>query len=155
MEQTIKDVICNLSPRIRLFHTMTDEEFGLVCPYFDLLSFPAGTYIFQEGEFGDWMGIIISGKLEVQKSTTFPGKHLIMAYMSKGSVIGEMAVIEEQHRSSSVYTMENTELLILKKDQLEEIIRSHPAIGAKLLKEIAWILSRRLRQLGERVKVIV
>ncbi len=155
MEQKIKDIICDLALRIRLFQSMTKEEIDIICLYFNLLSYPAGTYIFHEGDPGDWMGFIVTGKLEVQKSTTFPGKHLIMAYMSRGSVIGEMSVIEEQERSASVYTMENTELLILKKDQLEVIIQRHPAIGVKLLKGIAWILSRRLRQLGERMKVII
>jgi CRP/FNR family cyclic AMP-dependent transcriptional regulator len=155
MERNIKEIICDLAKRITLFQSMTMEEIDIVCPYFEFLPYPAGTYLFVEGEPGDWMGFIVSGKLEVQKSTTFPGKHIIMAYMSRGSVIGEMALIEKRERSASVFAIENTELLILKKDQLEEIIQRHPVIGAKLLKGIAWILCRRLRQLGERLKMII
>lgn len=155
MEKDIKEIICCLAKRITLFQSMTMEEIDIVCPYFEFLAYPAGTYVFKEGEPGDWMGFIVSGKLEVQKSTTFPDKHIIMAYMSQGSIIGEMSLLEARERSASVYAIENTELLILRKDQLEEIIQSHPAIGAKLLKGIAWILCRRLRQLGERLKIII
>jgi CRP/FNR family cyclic AMP-dependent transcriptional regulator len=155
MEKKIKETICSLTGRIGLFHSMTMEEIEILCPYFEFLAYPAGTYVFKEGEPGDWMGFIVSGKLEVQKSTTFPNKHIIMAYMSRGSIIGEMSLFEERERSASAYAIENTELLILRKDQLEEIIRTHPAVGAKLLKGIAWILCRRLRQLGERFKMII
>ena len=155
MEKKIKDVICDLATRITLFQSMTMEEIEYICPYFEFMAYPAETYVFQEGDPGDWMGFIVSGKLEVQKSTTYPGKHIIMAYMGQGSVIGEMSLIEERDRSASVYAMENTELLILRTDQMEAIIRSHPSIGAKLLKGIAWILCKRLRQLGDRLRVII
>jgi len=155
MEAKIKESICALATRIPLFQSMEMEEIEIICPYFEFLAYQGGTYIFREGDEGDWMGFIVSGKVEVQRSTPYRGKHIIMAYMSRGSVIGEMSLVEERERSASVYAVENTEMLILRRDQLEEIIRNHPTIGVKLLMGIAWILCKRLRQLGDRLKVII
>lgn len=144
-----------MKEKLLLFHFLTDEEVEVIVPCLDIVAFPKGTSVFQEGETGDFIGFISKGKLEVKKSTEFEGKQVVLATLGRGSMVGELSFVDiDEPRNATVMALENSELVILKRDALEELTEKWPTIGIKILKGIIRILAVRLRKSVERLTLI-
>ena len=97
------------------------------------------------------MGFVVSGKLEVKKQTEFKGNQLIIAILGSGALVGELSIFDRHDRSATVEAVENTTMLILRNDTLDNFTHQHPFTGIKLLKNLIRILSLRLRKATERL----
>ncbi len=84
-------------------------------------SFKKGEIIFSEGDVGSSAYIIDRGRVEifVDKKN---GKNIIST-LQKGEIFGEMAIIDGSNRSASAMAAEDTELVLISKDQLIERIK--------------------------------
>ncbi|NWF97845.1 MAG: cyclic nucleotide-binding domain-containing protein [Nitrospirae bacterium] len=134
-----------------IFEFLNEQDFVIIAPFFELKNYPLGTIVFKEGEPGEFIGFVLSGKLEVKKQTEFKGNQLIIAILGKGSMVGELSIFDEHKRSATVEAVEDTNLLIIKNDSINSLIEQFPYIGAKLLKGLIRILSLRLRKATERL----
>lgn len=77
---------------------------------------------------------------------------IILGRLSTGSFIGETTLLEgPQKRAVSVSAVEDAEVLILKKSDLDHITQEYSVIGVKLLKELARILTIRLLKAVEKI----
>ena len=152
MTDELKDFIYKSKDKLMLFHLLTEDEVDQVLPYLEAALFKKGTSLFEEGEPGDFICFIVSGKLEVKKGTEFEGKQMVLGTLGKGSFVGEMSLINEgEPRSASVLAMEDTDVVILKRNAMDELTAQHPFIGVKLLKGLNQILAIRLRKAIERI----
>jgi CRP/FNR family cyclic AMP-dependent transcriptional regulator len=79
--------------------------------------------------------------------------------LSQGQSICEMVVIDEAPRSATVIAVSKSRLLTLSRQNFEAILEQHPAIGIRMLKGIARVLSANLRRtsrlLAERLLPVV
>lgn len=57
-----------------------------------------------------------------------------------------MSVIDDFSHSATVITSEDSEIVLITKTNLKNITEKYPALGVKLLWQIAWQLSARVRQ---------
>jgi CRP-like cAMP-binding protein len=154
MKQQIREIIRDLKDDTALFRLFTGKELEKIAPYFEEVHFKAGSLVFREGDAPDFIALVRKGKVEIRKQTEFKGKQIVLAHMTKGSVLGELAVFDDFPRSASVVAIEDTDLLILKNEDMESFIESYPELGIKILKGVSRVLSIRLRQLAERLVVI-
>lgn len=155
MEDTLKKFIFSMKEQLILFHLLNEEEVERIIPYFEVVLYPAGTTLFNEGEPGDFIGFILSGLLEVKKQTEFEGRQIILGTLKKGSFVGELSLINPgETRFASVVALEDTELVVLERDALESLIQKYPDIGIKILKGLLQILTIRLRKSVERLTSI-
>ena len=134
----------------KAFNFLTAEEIEELCPYLELCEWPADAVVMQEGESEDYMGFVTEGKLAVKKQTDW-GKHIIIAILAKGSMVGEGALIDDEPRSTTIVAMEQTRILILATRKMDELIINRPMLAIKLMKRILHIISVRLRNAGERI----
>lgn len=151
MEQDLKKLIFDIKDELIFFHLLDKEDLEQILPFFELLSCPAGTTIFNEGDEGDYVCFIAGGRFEVKKQTEFKGKQIIIALLGKGSIVGEMSLIDQYPRSATVVAREDSQMVILRRDAVEEISQKYPYIGIKILKGLNRILSLRLRQTVDRL----
>jgi signal transduction histidine kinase len=102
-----------------------------------------GAIIFKEGDVGDAMYIIRSGRVVVVQ------EHLhtptILGYRGVGEIIGEMALLENKPRFASVVAAEEVSLLRISRENFEELRSSSPSFDLS----IAQALSARLRAADE------
>jgi len=61
----------------------------------DLLKFPAGTTIFEEGSEGDFMYVVMEGKVRLSLHNEY------IAEESPGGIVGEMALLNSDDRSAT------------------------------------------------------
>ncbi|MCB0348034.1 MAG: EAL domain-containing protein [Bdellovibrionales bacterium] len=83
--------------------------------------FKKGELIFSEGDAGTSAYIIDRGRVEIFVSQK-NGKNVIST-LSNGEIFGEMAIIDGSNRSASAVAVEDTELILVSKDQLIERIK--------------------------------
>jgi len=150
MESEIKKIIYEHREALNILYSLTDEELNQIAPSFELFQYPAGSTILKEGDSGNFLGFIVSGKLEVRKETEFKGRQVVLALLTKGSFVGELNFFDEQPRSATVFAAEDSELLILKRSAFDDFAQRHPYAGIKVLQGLNRVLSIRLRKAVER-----
>ncbi|MCG6872804.1 MAG: EAL domain-containing protein [Gammaproteobacteria bacterium] len=79
--------------------------------------FAGGTVIFAEGSPGDCAYIIESGRVEI--STLRAGRSQVLAQLAAGDLFGEMALIDNELRSARAFALEPTEVVVLRREQLQ------------------------------------
>lgn len=108
---------------------------------------PSKTMIIKEGDKGDALYILKSGKINILKRNN-AGIDSVIVTLGKGAVIGDMAVIDEQPRSASVATVQDSSFLIVTKDDFRNLLGAVPEISFQILK----ITSERLRKTNMHLK---
>ncbi len=98
-----------------------------------------GEIIFKEGDRGDSMYLIRSGRVVVIKGDL--KNPTILGYRGPGEIIGEMALLEGQPRSASIIAVERLRMLKISRESFQELLNSEPAIGMSIMAS----LSARLR----------
>ncbi len=135
---------------VPLFSELTDQELSLLAASGSRQKFPDKNVIFQEGDSGEVLFIILSGKVKVLL-TGKNGQEFILSHLGPGNFFGEMAILESAPRSASVITVEPSEFFLLGQKELTELLKHHPDIAMKILKN----LSQRLRKVSEQVRSLV
>jgi CRP/FNR family transcriptional regulator, cyclic AMP receptor protein len=147
---SVKEHINTLRDEI-IFYMFDDEDIDKIVPFFELCDYPAGSIVFKEGDPGNFIGFVISGKLEVKKQTEFKGNQLIIALLTKGAMVGELSMFDKRRRSATVEAVEDTSLIIFRSEAMESLMQQHPYTGIKILKGLIRVLSLRLRKATERL----
>jgi len=108
--------------------------------------FPKNAVLINEGEQGDSLFIVLSGRLKVYASNE-AGKEIVIDFHGPGECIGEMS-LDGAPRSASVVTMEPTTCAIVGRAQFRDFIREHPDFALHLIGK----LIQRARRATENVK---
>lgn len=148
--EDIKVILRDLREEI-IFSLFDDEDIEKIAPFFELNKYSKGDVVFKEDDPGDFVGLVVSGKLEVKKQTEFEGKQVIIALLSKGALVGELSIFDRHKRSATVEAVDETTMLIMRNDKLDALMQEYPCTGIKILKGLLKILSLRLRKATERL----
>ena len=103
-----------------------------------------GQILIQEDTIGDWMMLLLSGTVDVTKRTD-RGEPSRLAVIKSGASVGEMSMLDCEPRYATCSALEEVEFGVLTRLAIAQLIREHPAIGAKLLVKLTQILAQRLR----------
>lgn len=133
--------------KLRLFRPLNDRELLRVLQVTDVLSFAPGAVVIQQGETGEELFIVLSGKVEVLRGDT------VLATLEPGAHVGEMALVRNQPRSATVRAREKTELMVIRRRDFFELLRNEHALAVKLLWQFLGVVADRLaetsRELGQ------
>lgn len=73
--------------------------------------------LFQKGDEGDFLYLLISGQVEI-KNYSSSGKEVLLNKLHEGEIFGELAVLDGQKRTASAYATKNTRLCLIQKNIL-------------------------------------
>jgi CRP/FNR family transcriptional regulator/CRP/FNR family cyclic AMP-dependent transcriptional regulator len=133
--------------KIPLFSALSKPEIGRLADVVLMRSYEKGAaVVFEEDNATNAMFIIVSGKVRISVMG-YEGKEAILAIMGAGEYFGEMSVIDGEPRSASAYAAENTDLLVLRREDLFHQLEINPRLALSMLIEF----SRRLRQADNRI----
>lgn len=104
-----------------------------------------GEIIIRQGEVGDCMYVVQSGRVEVVQSSEHGKQHL--AFLETGDFFGEMSVFEKEVRSATVQSSGEARVLKVDKKTLLRRIREDPLLAVNLLQT----MSHRIRDLNAEV----
>lgn len=100
---------------------------------------PADTVLFQRGDEGSHMIIVMSGRLRLSLVSA-AGREIILGTIGPGGVIGELALIDGQPRSADVTTMEPSSGLILWRDGFLSAVKMEPRLGLAMARHLCGLL---------------
>jgi CRP-like cAMP-binding protein len=100
--------------------------------------------LIQEGSIGDWMMLLLSGTVDVTKRSA-RGTPSRIAVIKSGACVGEMSMLDGAPRYATCSALGEVEAGVLTRLAIEQLIREHPAVGAKLLVKLTQLLAQRLR----------
>jgi CRP-like cAMP-binding protein len=106
-----------LIPRCDLLENFSTAEVRLLAHFMDVYRAPAGVEIIREGEGGDFMLMLIEGKVEVQKQDRWNTPQLI-AVVEAGKTLGEMSMIDGEPRFATCIAVEPTLVAVLDRENL-------------------------------------
>ncbi|RAV33300.1 CRP-like cAMP-activated global transcriptional regulator GlxR [Corynebacterium heidelbergense] len=107
----------------------------------DSVKFPRGTTIFNEGEPGDRLYIIVSGKVKLARHAA-DGRENLLTVMGPSDMFGELSIFDPGPRTSSAVCVTDVRAATMDSAMLHAWIGAHPAISEQLLR----VLARRLRR---------
>ena len=129
--------------KIPLFKELDDDELLKVAEIAIKKNFPGGSIIFREGEKGDSLFLIVYGSIRILKTSERGEEEIVR--LASGSVFGELALIDDSPRSATAITLENSELLDITRDNLNNLVEKYPVIGVKIFKAFSKLITSRLR----------
>jgi len=132
---------------VTLFSILKDDEIHAISKITTLKNYDKNSMVFQEGEIGDSLYVILSGKVKISLFDD-EGKEYILDVIGKEGFFGELSLIDELPRSANVITTENSEFLVIHRRDFVRLLLENPAISISILKT----LSRRMRSADERIK---
>jgi CRP/FNR family cyclic AMP-dependent transcriptional regulator len=113
-------------------------------------SYPKGSVILFEDDPGDSLFVVRDGRVKVVLVAD-DGREVILGILGVGEHFGELALIDDQPRSAHVIAMEESTLLVLRRDDFRRRVEANPIVAWSLLTE----LSRRLRRADDKIGSLV
>ena len=107
----------------------------------ETVRFPRGTTIFEEGEPGDRLYIITSGKIKLARHAP-DGRENLLTVMGPSDMFGELSIFDPGPRTSSAVCVTEVTAATMNSEMLKQWVADHPAIAQQLLR----VLARRLRR---------
>jgi CRP/FNR family transcriptional regulator, cyclic AMP receptor protein len=140
-EETIE-----LLHRVPLFSALAAEDLGQVAEVALRRRFGSGEVVFREGDASDTCYIIRHGHARAVREHA-DGRSITLAQFGPGDIFGELAMFDDERRSATVETLEETEALAILGGHMRRLLREHPEMAVRLL----GALGRRLRETNERL----
>jgi CRP-like cAMP-binding protein len=138
-------IIATALENAQMFRDFDWAQIQALSAYVQIYRAAPGTELFCEGERGDFMCVVLEGKLEVRKEDN-AGVRKTVATVIAGRSLGEMAMVDGEPRSATAVVIESSVLALISSENFERMRHDKSALAGKLLLKIAQLLSQRLRQ---------
>lgn len=132
--------------RVDLFRGLDKKDLRLLAASCQERKYPAGITLMKQGDTGVGLYVITSGKVRVTRESSPDRAEEELDIAGAGSVLGEMALLDDLPRSATVTALEDVTALLLPVWEFRTTLQTHPDIAVRLLA----VLSRRLRKAENR-----
>lgn len=133
-----------------LFGALSDDALALIAATAQVRHFQPGEIVFQDGDHGRELYVVLEGELSVYKRTP-AGHELKLSGLTAGQWFGEMSILDVQHRFATVRVVTPSRLLLLTARDLDALYRHDLKSYTLLVLNLARELSRRLRTVDQLV----
>ncbi len=128
-DQEIIELVSKLAGR--------EKELGL-----ETIELCAGEILFNQGQEGNCMFLVLSGKLDVRIYQPDGTEHLINV-LTEGSIVGEMAFLSGQNRMATVYVREDVRLIRITEKDIGKLVQGDTG----LIENISTVATERWQNL--------
>ncbi|HXU45355.1 MAG TPA: cyclic nucleotide-binding domain-containing protein, partial [Thermoanaerobaculia bacterium] len=141
------------SDKIRLFREqgLSRRELMTLATFSKEKRFAAGAYLFQEGDEGSEMYVILEGRAMISKFIPGGGEEAL-AILERGDFFGEMSLIDGQPRSADARAHGGPlTALALNQATVREVLAMDPHAALEFLNLLCRLIANRLREIDEKV----
>jgi CRP-like cAMP-binding protein len=118
--------------------------------FFDFATVPASRDIIRQGEYGNFMIVLLTGAIAVDRLQPW-GERLRLTETQPGDILGEMSLLDSGMRFSLCTSLTDCDIAVLGAQALDEMMAAEPALAASLIALLARKLSLRLRLVSARL----
>lgn len=141
------------SDKIRLFREqgLSRSELMTLATFSTERRFADGAYLFQEGDEGDEMYVVLEGRARISKYIPGGGEEAL-AILERGDFFGEMSLIDGEPRSADARAHGGA-LTVLALDQptVREVLSMDSQASLEFLQLLCRLIGHRLREIDEKV----
>ena len=149
VENKLSEDRANLLKRIRLFHSLSDNELFELSSKVMLREFKKNHIILHEEDTNSFMYIIVEGKVKIFQIGN-QGKEMIMSVHGAGEFFGEMSLIDGKTDPATVAAMEHSLIAIISRSDFYSLLHSQE----KMLENLLEILCSRLRESWKKIQML-
>ena len=131
---------------IPFFNELDERELEIVRTVATEKGYPKNAVVLTEGEMGDSLFLIQSGKVKVFIGDP-DGREMILKILAPGDFFGEMSLIDKQPRSASVTTLEPSTFLVLSHSGFEKVVSQVPRVATMVMR----VLAQRVREADRKI----
>jgi len=142
--------VTDILRKVPLFRQLAPSDLDRVSEISRERAYPRNSVILFEDDPGDALYVVAQGQVKVVLIGE-DGREVILSVLGEGEFFGEMALIDDEPRSAHVIAMEDSTLLVIRREDFQGQLQQTPGIALALLRE----LSRRLRRADEKVGSLV
>jgi CRP/FNR family transcriptional regulator, cyclic AMP receptor protein len=136
--------------RVELFSGLKPQGLELIAKVATEETHAVGTKIFQHGDAGDKLYLILDGKVRISREVPGMGEEAL-AVLGPGQVFGEMALLDESARSADARVHERCRVLAIPKDGFDDLLFLHKDLAYEVLWSIVRMLVSRLRETNDKL----
>lgn len=130
--------------RVPLFAGLPPEKLASLEALTLRRSFKRSEVVFHKGDPGDTLYMIVQGQVKIVLPSD-TGEEALLGVLDEGEFFGELSLIDEQPRSATIVATEQTETLVLRREEFLKFVVSSPELAIDMMR----VLSRRLRDTDE------
>ena len=145
MAATSEDMIALLRA-VPVFSELGQDELARVAEVAVPRQFVAGEVVFREGDESSTCYIVRNGRARAVREHP-DGRSITLANFGPGDIFGELAMFDDERRSATIETLEDTEAIAILGGDMRRLLAEHADIAVKMLAS----LGRRLRETNERL----
>ncbi|UQX88162.1 Crp/Fnr family transcriptional regulator [Jatrophihabitans telluris] len=140
--------------RAGLFQGVDPADVEALGNQFEIFDAPRGTTLFNEGEPGDSLYIVLSGKVKLGRKSS-DGRENLVAVMGPADQFGELSLFDPGPRTATAVVVTDARVGRLGKAALTQWVIDRPQIGLQLLRVVARRLRRTNTMLADLIFVDV
>jgi len=115
--------------KTELFAELPETELKSICQIATEVAYPADATLFEEGDEGDSLYLIVNGEVSIIKAGTE-----VLFFNEKGYCLGEIALIDNKPRSATVKTVTSTQFLRITRHDFYNAMMREPRIGSGMFR---------------------
>jgi len=124
-----------------LLGSMPTPDLERVLAISRLRTFRRGQVVFTKGDPGDTLIVVVSGRVKVIVRSA-DGGELTLTIISPGGVFGDLSIADGGPRSADAETLEESQLLLIPRETIQEICARVPPAAQALANSVAAALRR-------------
>ena len=136
--------------KVPFFEGLTTEALEMIADVTREESYARGPRIFQYGDLGDKLYILVEGKVRISREVGGMGEEAL-AVLGPGDIFGEMALLDEAPRSADAVAHESCRLLVITKDAFDDLLFLHKDLAYEVLWSCVRMLGGRLRETNDKL----
>ena len=134
-----------------LFQTLSSAQLAKISGIAVARELPGGASIFKEGDPGEEMYVVVSGRVRISKMVKGVGEEAL-TILEAGGYFGEMAMIDDAPRSADAIAHTPCALAVIRRDDLDQLMFVDKELAYALLWSFVRTLSARLRETSEKLR---
>ena len=133
----------HLLKHVVLFKDLSLRELGMIDSMLHERRYLAGEVIFDEGEEGQGLFVLLEGRVKITRPGSDPD---ILLEFGPGSFFGEVALLDQSVRTAQARAVEDSFIVALFRAEFYSLLQTHSAIASRISFQLARVLASRLRQ---------
>ncbi len=130
---------------------LSGKELTTLANFSRELRFESGSPLFEEGDEGHEMYVVLEGKVLISKFIPGAGEEAL-AILERGDFFGEMSLIDGEPRSADARAHGGSvTVLALDQGTIQEMLALDPEASLEFLKLLCRLVAKRLREIDEKV----
>ena len=105
--------------------------------------------VFHQGDPGDALYVVASGRVKVVLPSPDTGEPAILATLGPGGFFGELALLDGAPRSATAVALDPVEASVLRRDAFDRLVDTEPALRRALLASLAGEIRRLTAQVED------